>query len=54
MLMNTSISIAMKGEAVSVCSEEKITMKNSGRVLTKRDCLFADSTVVYRCVAWEH
>ena len=45
--------ITVKGKVISVCSEEKITVKNSGRVLTKRDCLFADSTAVYRCVAWE-
>ena len=45
--------ITVKGKVISVCSEEKIMVKNSGRVLTKRDCLFADSTAVYRCVAWE-
>jgi len=28
-------------------------VKNSGKLINKRDCWFADSTAIYRCVVWE-
>jgi len=45
--------ITVKSKVISMCSEEKITMKNRGRVLTKKDC-FVYRQHSYVRVAWEH
>ena len=44
--------VTVKGKVV-LGPTEKVTVKNSGKVLTKRDCEFADSTAIFRCVTWE-
>ena len=36
--------ITVKGKVVAVSCIEKINVKSSGQVLTKRDCVIADST----------
>jgi len=43
----------MKGKVVAVSEIEKVMVKNSGKLIRKRDCWFADSTAMYRCVVWE-
>ena len=45
--------VTVKGKVVALCPTEKVNIKSSGKVLTKRDCEFADGTAVYRCVTWE-
>jgi len=45
--------ISVKGKVVAIREIEKVVVKSSGKMLTKRECLFADSTAVYRCVVWE-
>ena len=42
-----------EGKVVAVCPNEKFTIKNSRKVLTKRDCEIPGSTAIYRCVTWE-
>ena len=45
--------VTVTGKVLSVSGTEQITMKSSGKLLTKRDFVIADCTAVYRGVAWQ-
>jgi len=45
--------ITVSGKITTLYPVEKITIKATGKQLSKADFLLADKTAVFRCVAWE-
>jgi len=44
----------VKGKVINVLAVEKITVKSTGKNLTKKDFVLADSTLLCRCIAWSN
>ena len=45
--------VMVKRKVINVLAVEKITAKSTGKDLTKKDFVLADSTSLCRCITWK-